>query len=230
MRSEVPCLVREVLHRHVLELRSVFDEELHRFVRVSAKGRSRRYGLLHQREARAGFGDDEDAPEERTVLDRIRRAYVERFVEHDVLRDDDEQAVLPECCVVRGELLFPPNEGVQPLVCFVERRERDFLRHTFDLDAGLGDRCQPRHLEVEHSLPKGQALYGVCPVLESVWVEAAEVREPPVFLGRVRKRQLAVALEGLSSHAAHTSGGTSHFLRLNNMCHRYGIVPSGYGA
>ena len=61
-----------------------------------------------------GLGDDEQAPEERAALDRVDDADVERLLEHDALRDVDEQAVLPLGGVVRGELLVRADELVEP--------------------------------------------------------------------------------------------------------------------
>jgi hypothetical protein len=65
---------------------------------------------------RAGLSDDEQAPEERAAVRRVRDPHVQRLVEHDVARDDDEQAVLPQRRVVRGELLVPADELVQARV------------------------------------------------------------------------------------------------------------------
>ena len=39
-------------------------------------------------------------------------AHIQRLLEHDALRDDDEQAVLPHRRVVRRELLVPADERV----------------------------------------------------------------------------------------------------------------------
>src|SRR5215204_5086707 len=88
----------------------------------------------------------------------VEDADVQRALERDAARDDDEEAVLPEGGVVRGELLLRRDERVQPLVVVAEGLEGDAVR-----------------------------------------IEAAEVGEPPVLVGRRRQRQSAIALEQVSS-------------------------------
>jgi hypothetical protein len=95
VRREVPRLLGEVLQRDVLELRAVLDEQLDDCVRVAGDRGACGRVLLDQREARAGLRDDEQAPEEGAAVRRVRDPHVQRLVEHDVARDDDEQAVLP---------------------------------------------------------------------------------------------------------------------------------------
>ena len=108
--------------RDVLELRGLLDEELDHGVRVAGELGPRRGVLLDQREARPSLGDDEQAPEERAALDRVRDPHVERLLEHDALRDVDEQAVLPRGRVVGGELLVGADQLAQARVV-VERLE-----------------------------------------------------------------------------------------------------------
>ena len=110
------------------------DEELGDRVRVGARARARRGVLLDQREPRALLGDDEQPPEERAAVDRARDPHVERLLEHDALRHVDEQAVLPDGGVVRGELLVPADERVEPRVVLGERLEADALGRADDLD------------------------------------------------------------------------------------------------
>src|SRR5206468_2902728 len=91
MRREVPRFRREVLERDILELRGRLDEELRDRVRVGLRRGVGRGVLLDQRGTRAFFGDDDEPPER---LARHGDAHVERLLEHDALRYDDEQAVL----------------------------------------------------------------------------------------------------------------------------------------
>src|SRR6185436_4547485 len=115
-------------------------EELLRRVRVGVEVRTGGGDLLDEREAGSLFRNDEQAPEERAGLGRVRHAHVERLLELDALRDDDEQAVLPDRRVMRGELLVPADERVEALVLLGQRRKNDSLGRPLDLDAGLGDR------------------------------------------------------------------------------------------
>ena len=135
--------------------------------------------------------DDEQAPEERAAFDRVRHPHVERLLEHDALRHDDEEPVLPDRGVVRGELLLPADERVETLVLLGQRRERDPLGCAVDRDAGFGDRRQPGHVELEHRLDRTRPRDCPLVVSEGVRVEALEVREAPVLFRRVRKRQLS---------------------------------------
>src|SRR5262249_33431072 len=128
VRREVPRLLREVLQRDVLELRALLDEELDDRGRVAGDLRMRGGVLLDQREARALFRDDEQAPEQRPAVRRVRDAHVQRLVEYDAARNDDEQAALPERRVVRGELLVPADELVQARVVVGEKVERHAVR------------------------------------------------------------------------------------------------------
>ena len=146
---EVPGLAREVLDRDVLELRGLLDEELDDRVRVAGKLRRARDVLLDQAEARALLGDDEQAPEERAVVDGVRDPHVERLLEHDALRDVDEQAVLPERGVVRRELLVPADERVQPRMVSAQRLEGDALGRSGDLDPAFGDEREPGGVDVD---------------------------------------------------------------------------------
>src|SRR5213075_2904444 len=68
MRGEVPGLTREVLHRDVLELGVLLDEQLRDGVRVCSGVLGRRRVLLDQRGARA-FLRDHDEPPERLARD-----------------------------------------------------------------------------------------------------------------------------------------------------------------
>ena len=204
MRGEVPRLLREVLQRDVLELRAVLDEELDDCVRVAGDGRIRGGVLLDQREARAGLGDDEQAPEERAAVGCVRDPHVERLVEDDVARDDDEQSVLPQRGVVRGELLVPADELVEPRV-IGERLERDALRRALDLERRLGDVREPGHRDVQHRLRRTRPRDCPWGMAESVRVEALEVGEAPRFVPRRRERQRVVALEQIRpTHTACT--------------------------
>ena len=163
--------------------------------------------LLDEREAGSLFGDDEQAPEERAAFGRVRHAHVERLLELDALRDDDEQAVLPDRRVVRGELLVPADERVEALVLLGQRRKGDSLGRPLDLDAGLGDRGETRHVELEHR-PGGTCARD-CPwnVSEGVGVEVLEVREAPVLLRRAGKGQCAIGLECFGAHQGVESSG-----------------------
>jgi hypothetical protein len=148
----MPRFPREVLQGDVFELRALADEELGRLVRVRMQVRGRGDDLLDEREARSGIGDHEQPPEERRLVGGARDAHVQRLVELHVLGDVDEQAVLPHRRVVRGELLVPADERVEALVPFVEPLERDPVGRALDRDAALGDRREPRDVEVEHRL------------------------------------------------------------------------------
>ena len=213
VRREVPGLLREVLQRHVLELRAVLDEQLDDGVRVAGDVGVRRRVLLDEREARAGLRDDEQAPEERAAVGRVRDPHVQRLVEHRVARHDDEQPVLPERGVVRGELLVPADELVQPRMVS-ERLERDALRRALDLDRRLGDVRQPRHRDVEHRLGGTGPESRTRGMSERVRVKALEVGEPPRLVARRRQGQRLVALEQVRprhlarrSHTACSGGG-----------------------
>ena len=131
----------DVLHRHVLDLGAVLDEDLDRRVQVAGELRRRRRVLLDHRDAAARLGDDQQAPEERAALDRVDDPDEQRLLEHDVLRDVDEQAVLPLGGVVRRELLVGADELVETrmirqrleadaLGCAVDRRARPRRRRT----------------------------------------------------------------------------------------------------
>ena len=78
------------------------------------------------------------------------RTYSGSF-EHDVARDDDEQTLLPQRRVVRGELLVPADELVQARVVG-ERLERHALGRALDLEHRLGDLASPDTRQVEHCL------------------------------------------------------------------------------
>jgi hypothetical protein len=155
----------------------------------------------------SGVGHDDEAPER---LAGGGDADVKRLLELDALRDDDEQAVLPERRVVRRELLVPADERVEALVLLGQRREGDALGRLLDLDPVGGDRREAGDVEVEQRLDLGRGR-----TLERIRVEAAQVREPPVLLGRVRERQRLVGGEGVgSTHTACTSGaGSARFRR-----------------
>ncbi len=199
---EVPRLAREVLQGDVLELRGRLDEELGDRVRVGLGVGARRRVLLDQRRARALLRDDDEPPER---LAGRGDADVERLLELDALRDDDEQAVLPHRRVVRRELLVPADERVEALVLLGERLERDALGRLLDLDPVGGDGRVAGDVEVEHRLD----LRRRC-ARERVGVEAAQVGEAPVLLGRVRDRQLLVGGECVATtHMARTCGGAS---------------------
>jgi hypothetical protein len=107
MRREVPGLAREVLERDVLELRRRLDEELGDRVRVGLGVGLGRRVLLDQRRSGTLLRDDDEPPER---LAGRGDADVERLLELDALRHDDEQPVLPERRVVGCELLIPADE------------------------------------------------------------------------------------------------------------------------
>ena len=155
----------------------------------------RRRVLLDERGPRALLGDDDETPE---GLARHRDAHVERLLEHDALRDHDEQPVLPHGGVVRRELLRPPDERVQPVEVLGQRLEAHAFRRLRDVDAVCRDRCVPGDVEVEHR--RDLAGRGAA---ERVGIEAGEIGEAPVLLGRVRDRQCVVRLEcGRPAHDA----------------------------
>src|SRR5581483_11497687 len=200
VRREVPGVAREVLERDVLELRALADEELGDRVRVARQLGRRRGVLLDQREPRAGLGHDEQPPEERAPLGRVPHANVERLLELDALRDDDEQAVLPERGVVRGELLVGADELAEPRVV-AERLEDDSLGGAVDRDPALAHPRDAGRLDLEHRLRRIRRR-GVAVRREGVRVEAGEIREAPVLVGGRRERQLAVAVERVdASHS-----------------------------
>src|SRR5919197_1240773 len=66
VRGEMPCLLREVLDRYVLQLGAVPDEELRHGVRVPGQLGRRRRVLLDETEPAAFLGDDEHSPEMRS--------------------------------------------------------------------------------------------------------------------------------------------------------------------
>ena len=90
--------------------------------------------VLDQAEAAARLRDDEQAPEERLAVGRVRDSHVERLLEDDALRDVDEQAVLPLSCVLRRELLVRADELTELRVRLVEELEANPVRRTLDLD------------------------------------------------------------------------------------------------
>ena len=156
--------------------------------------------LLDDRCAGALLRDHDEAPE---GLARRGDADVERLLELDALRNDDEQAVLPQRRVVGRELLVPADERVEPLVLLGQRREGDPLGRLLDVDPVGGDGRVAGDVEVEHRLDlRGRS------ALERVRVEAAQVGEAPVLLGRVRERQSLVCGERVATtHTACTCGG-----------------------
>ncbi len=154
------------------------------------------------------LGDDQQAPEERTALDRVRDPYVQRLLEHDAFRNVHQQAVLPEGRIVRRELLVPADQRMQQRVVLRECLEAHTVRRALDLDAGLTDAREPGDLQVEHGIggcwgEAGLALLRACRG-PPVRVEAAEVCEAPVLVLRRRQRQRPVALEQFGSvHGAY---------------------------
>ena len=124
VRREVPRLLREVLDRDVLELRRLADEELGDGVRVRGEsGLADAYSSIRlKREPSSATTSRRQmsAP----PVDRARDPYVERLLELDALRDVDEQAVLPDRRVVRGELLVPADERVEPRVVLASGSNR----------------------------------------------------------------------------------------------------------
>ena len=131
----MPGLAREILERDVLDLGVLPDEELDDGVRVAREIRVGGGELLDQAEAATGLGDHEQAPEERATVGRVRDPHVERLLEDHALRDVDEQAVLPDRRVLRGELLVGPDELPELRMRLVERLEPDPLGRALDLDA-----------------------------------------------------------------------------------------------
>src|SRR5215213_11264467 len=80
----------------------------------------------------------------------VEDADVQRALERDAARDDDQEAVLPERGVVRGELLLRRDERVQPLVVVAEGLEGDAVRCSLDLDPALADGGQSGDVELDH--------------------------------------------------------------------------------
>jgi hypothetical protein len=95
--------------------------------------------------------------------------------------------VIPDRRVVRGELLVPTDEREEALVLLGQRHKGDSLGRPLDLDAGLGDRGETRHVELEHR--PGRTCASDCSwnVSEGVGIEVLEVREAPVLLRRAGK-------------------------------------------
>jgi hypothetical protein len=106
--------------------------------------------LLDDREAAARLGDDEQTPEERPALDGVRDPDVQRLLEDDVARHVDEQSVLPQGRVVRGELLVPAHERVQQGVIVRQPLEADAGGRVLDLETSFSRVCHTGGIDVEH--------------------------------------------------------------------------------
>ena len=184
--AEVPRLAADVLHRDVLDLGAVLDEDLDGGVEVAGELGRHRGVLLDHGDAAARLGDDQQPPEERAALDRVRDPHEQRLLEHDALRHLDEQAVLPLGRVVRGELLVRADELAQARM-LGERLEADPVGGAVDLEPRLGDPNDPGGLELEHRR-RGDDLGGAVR-RERLRVEALQVGEAPRLVLRRRQRR-----------------------------------------
>src|SRR5215211_329616 len=135
----MPGLEREALDRHVLELRRLLDEELGDGVRVTADLAGCRDVLLDQREAALGLRDLEQPEEERALVPRVDDSDGKRLFELHALRHDDEEAVVPDRCVVRGELLARADQPAEALVVRKRLKGDAIRRAAVDRNAVLTD-------------------------------------------------------------------------------------------
>ena len=196
MRGEVPRALREVLDGDVLDLGAVLDDDLDRRVRVAGElGRSGRV-LLDHRELALCLGDDQQPPEQRAALDRVRDPDVERLLDDDALRDVDEHAVLPHRRVVGRELLAVPDERAEQRVVVRQQLEADALRGVLDRDAGLADDGDAGGLDLEHRLGERDRMQR-SPAVYASGSKPVEVGEAPVLLRLRRQRNRLIALEQL---------------------------------
>ena len=117
-----------------------------------------------------------------------------------------EQAVLPERCVVRSELLVGADQRIEQRVLVGQRLETDSLCGPLDADPGLADDGNSRRVDVEQSVWRGDL--GRAVRNERIRIEAGEIGEPPVLVGLGGEGQRFVALEQLSPHARRIDGET----------------------
>ena len=169
----MPRLAREVLDRDVLELRRRLDEELDDRVRVGAELRDAETVLLDQREARALLGDDEQAPEERAALDRVRDPDVERLLELDA-RAGRRRAGRASTCAALCAANFSSraDELCRGVVRSSSGSKTMPVGRALDLDPGLARRAASPATSRSSIVSPGRA-QGLAPVRrESVRVEA----------------------------------------------------------